>query len=167
MGRGSARRLPFQRWRVRATKRQVAIKKINNVFDHVSDATRILREIKLLRLLKHPGAFGLALGPARGRRGGAPSSAAAIERRFGAHLGGWRRREQAPRPSSRFLRRAAAALRRPGRAQRRLSPPLAPHSTSPAPVAASHQHQRLAESPERHCPPPPRRAPPFHPPPPP
>jgi hypothetical protein len=34
----------------------VAIKKINNVFEHVSDATRILREIKLLRLLKHPGA---------------------------------------------------------------------------------------------------------------
>lgn len=36
---------------------KVAIKKINNVFDHVSDATRILREIKLLRLLRHPGAF--------------------------------------------------------------------------------------------------------------
>lgn len=34
---------------------KVAIKKINNVFDHVSDATRILREIKLLRMLKHPG----------------------------------------------------------------------------------------------------------------
>lgn len=34
---------------------KVAIKKINNVFDHVSDATRILREIKLLRLLRHPG----------------------------------------------------------------------------------------------------------------
>eukprot|EP00884_Botryococcus_braunii_P011525 jgi/Botrbrau1/20373/Bobra.0006s0036.1 len=33
---------------------KVAIKKINNVFDHVSDATRILREIKLLRLLRHP-----------------------------------------------------------------------------------------------------------------
>jgi len=37
----------------------VAIKKINNVFEHVSDATRILREIKLLRLLKHPGALPL------------------------------------------------------------------------------------------------------------
>jgi len=36
---------------------KVAIKKINNVFDHVSDATRILREIKLLRLLRHPGAL--------------------------------------------------------------------------------------------------------------
>lgn len=36
---------------------QVAIKKITNVFEHVSDATRILREIKLLRLLKHPGRF--------------------------------------------------------------------------------------------------------------
>lgn len=35
---------------------KVAIKKIINVFDHVSDSTRILREIKLLRLLKHPGA---------------------------------------------------------------------------------------------------------------
>lgn len=35
---------------------KVAIKKITNVFDHVSDATRILREIKLLRLLRHPGA---------------------------------------------------------------------------------------------------------------
>jgi serine/threonine protein kinase len=34
---------------------KVAIKKIANVFDHVSDATRILREIKLLRLLRHPG----------------------------------------------------------------------------------------------------------------
>lgn len=32
----------------------MAIKKITNVFDHVSDATRILREIKLLRLLRHP-----------------------------------------------------------------------------------------------------------------
>ena len=37
------------------THEKVAIKKINNVFDHVSDATRILREIKLLRLLRHPG----------------------------------------------------------------------------------------------------------------
>jgi mitogen-activated protein kinase 1/3 len=37
------------------TGEKVAIKKINNVFDHVSDATRILREIKLLRILKHPG----------------------------------------------------------------------------------------------------------------
>lgn len=37
------------------TNEKVAIKKINNVFDHVSDATRILREIKLLRLLRHPG----------------------------------------------------------------------------------------------------------------
>ncbi len=37
------------------TGEKVAIKKINNVFDHVSDATRILREIKLLRLLRHPG----------------------------------------------------------------------------------------------------------------
>ncbi|GJY34709.1 coatomer subunit alpha-1 [Tanacetum coccineum] len=32
----------------------VAIKKINDVFEHISDATRILREIKLLWLLKHP-----------------------------------------------------------------------------------------------------------------
>lgn len=39
------------------TGEKVAIKKINNVFDHVSDATRILREIKLLRLLRHPGAL--------------------------------------------------------------------------------------------------------------
>jgi mitogen-activated protein kinase 1/3 len=37
------------------TGERVAIKKITNVFEHVSDATRILREIKLLRLLKHPG----------------------------------------------------------------------------------------------------------------
>mmetsp|Transcript_16295 Transcript_16295/g.35225 ORF Transcript_16295/g.35225 Transcript_16295/m.35225 type:complete len:682 (+) Transcript_16295:136-2181(+) len=36
------------------TGEKVAIKKITNVFEHVSDATRILREIKLLRLLKHP-----------------------------------------------------------------------------------------------------------------
>ncbi|GFR41333.1 hypothetical protein Agub_g2018 [Astrephomene gubernaculifera] len=32
----------------------VAIKKIQNVFDNVADAHRILREITLLRLLKHP-----------------------------------------------------------------------------------------------------------------
>jgi serine/threonine protein kinase len=36
------------------TGEKVAIKRINDVFEHVSDATRILREIKLLRLLKHP-----------------------------------------------------------------------------------------------------------------
>ncbi|KZV46513.1 mitogen-activated protein kinase 9 [Dorcoceras hygrometricum] len=36
------------------TGENVAIKKINDVFEHVSDATRILREIKLLRLLRHP-----------------------------------------------------------------------------------------------------------------
>ena len=38
----------------RLTRAKVAIKKINDVFEHVSDATRILREIKLLRLLQHP-----------------------------------------------------------------------------------------------------------------
>ncbi|OEL37474.1 Mitogen-activated protein kinase 16 [Dichanthelium oligosanthes] len=32
---------------------RVAIKKINGIFKHISDATRILREIKLLRLLHH------------------------------------------------------------------------------------------------------------------
>ncbi|URD98081.1 mitogen-activated protein kinase [Musa troglodytarum] len=36
------------------TGEKVAIKKINDVFEHISDATRILREIKLLRLLRHP-----------------------------------------------------------------------------------------------------------------
>ncbi|KAL4384260.1 hypothetical protein GQ457_15G001170 [Hibiscus cannabinus] len=36
------------------TGEKVAIKKINDVFEHVSDATRILREVKLLRLLRHP-----------------------------------------------------------------------------------------------------------------
>ena len=36
------------------TGEKVAIKKISDVFEHVSDATRILREIKLLRLLRHP-----------------------------------------------------------------------------------------------------------------
>lgn len=36
------------------TGHKVAIKKITNIFEHVSDATRILREIKLLRLLRHP-----------------------------------------------------------------------------------------------------------------
>jgi mitogen-activated protein kinase 1/3 len=35
------------------TGEKVAIKKINDIFEHVSDATRILREIKLLRLLRH------------------------------------------------------------------------------------------------------------------
>jgi serine/threonine protein kinase len=38
-----------------STGEKVAIKKITNVFEHVSDATRILREIMLLRMLKHPG----------------------------------------------------------------------------------------------------------------
>lgn len=33
---------------------KVAIKKIHDIFEHISDATRILREIKLLRLLRHP-----------------------------------------------------------------------------------------------------------------
>ncbi len=36
------------------TGEKVAIKKINDIFEHVSDASRILREIKLLRLLRHP-----------------------------------------------------------------------------------------------------------------
>ncbi|XP_038723494.1 mitogen-activated protein kinase 16-like isoform X2 [Tripterygium wilfordii] len=36
------------------TGEKVAIKKINDIFEHVSDAARILREIKLLRLLRHP-----------------------------------------------------------------------------------------------------------------
>jgi mitogen-activated protein kinase 1/3 len=43
------------------TNQKVAIKKIINVFDHVSDSTRILREIKLLRLLKHPGVWQIEL----------------------------------------------------------------------------------------------------------
>ncbi|GLT62256.1 hypothetical protein SLA2020_349060 [Shorea laevis] len=36
------------------TGEKVAIKKIQDVFEHVSDAIRILREVKLLRLLRHP-----------------------------------------------------------------------------------------------------------------
>ena len=40
--------------RDRHTGETVAIKKIDQLFEHVSDATRILREVKLLRLLKHP-----------------------------------------------------------------------------------------------------------------
>ncbi|KAK9268910.1 hypothetical protein L1049_000675 [Liquidambar formosana] len=36
------------------TGEKVAIKKIHDVFEHISDATRILREIKLLRILRHP-----------------------------------------------------------------------------------------------------------------
>ncbi|KAM7262667.1 hypothetical protein ACFE04_000350 [Oxalis oulophora] len=36
------------------TGEKVAIKKIHDIFDHLSDAARILREIKLLRLLRHP-----------------------------------------------------------------------------------------------------------------
>uniref|UniRef100_A0A0D3CQQ4 mitogen-activated protein kinase n=1 Tax=Brassica oleracea var. oleracea TaxID=109376 RepID=A0A0D3CQQ4_BRAOL len=36
------------------TGEKVAIKKINNVFEHISDALRMLREVKLLRLLRHP-----------------------------------------------------------------------------------------------------------------
>ncbi|XP_058182223.1 mitogen-activated protein kinase 15-like isoform X12 [Rhododendron vialii] len=40
-------------------REKVAIKKISDVFRHVSDATRILREIKLLRLLHHPDIVGI------------------------------------------------------------------------------------------------------------
>ncbi|CAM8990406.1 unnamed protein product [Rhodiola kirilowii] len=36
------------------TGEKVAIKKIQDIFEHISDAIRILREIKLLRLLRHP-----------------------------------------------------------------------------------------------------------------
>ncbi|KAJ1688345.1 hypothetical protein LUZ63_019735 [Rhynchospora breviuscula] len=36
------------------TGEKVAIKKIRDIFEHTSDAARILREIKLLRMLKHP-----------------------------------------------------------------------------------------------------------------
>ena len=36
------------------TDKKVAVKKITDIFEHVSDATRILREVKLLRALKHP-----------------------------------------------------------------------------------------------------------------
>ncbi|KAJ7960678.1 Mitogen-activated protein kinase [Quillaja saponaria] len=36
------------------TNEKVAIKKIHDIFEHISDAARILREIKLLRLLRHP-----------------------------------------------------------------------------------------------------------------
>lgn len=36
------------------TGEKVAIKKITDIFEHISDAIRILREIKLLRLLCHP-----------------------------------------------------------------------------------------------------------------
>ncbi|XP_022717389.1 mitogen-activated protein kinase 19-like isoform X2 [Durio zibethinus] len=36
------------------TGEKVAIKKIQDVFEHTSDAIRILREVKLLRLLRHP-----------------------------------------------------------------------------------------------------------------
>ncbi|KAG2390893.1 Mitogen-activated protein [Vigna angularis] len=36
------------------TGEKVAIKKIHDIFEHVSDTARILREIKLLRLLRHP-----------------------------------------------------------------------------------------------------------------
>ncbi|KAI4333451.1 hypothetical protein L6164_018262 [Bauhinia variegata] len=36
------------------TGEKVAIKKIHEVFEHISDAIRILREVKLLRLLRHP-----------------------------------------------------------------------------------------------------------------
>ncbi|KAK7300141.1 hypothetical protein RJT34_10976 [Clitoria ternatea] len=36
------------------TGEKVAIKKIHDIFEHISDSARILREIKLLRLLRHP-----------------------------------------------------------------------------------------------------------------
>lgn len=36
------------------TGEKVAVKKVHGIFEHISDAARILREIKLLRLLRHP-----------------------------------------------------------------------------------------------------------------
>ncbi|PSR95278.1 Mitogen-activated protein kinase [Actinidia chinensis var. chinensis] len=36
------------------TGEKVAIKKITDIFEHISNAIRILREVKLLRLLRHP-----------------------------------------------------------------------------------------------------------------
>ena len=36
------------------TREKVAIKRIHDIFYHASDAIRILREVKLLRLLRHP-----------------------------------------------------------------------------------------------------------------
>lgn len=36
------------------TGEKVAIKKVHNIFEHNSDGIRVLREIKLLRLLRHP-----------------------------------------------------------------------------------------------------------------
>ncbi|GAA0156914.1 non-receptor serine/threonine protein kinase [Lithospermum erythrorhizon] len=36
------------------TGEKVAIKKVTDIFEHISDAIRILREVKLLRLLRHP-----------------------------------------------------------------------------------------------------------------
>lgn len=41
------------------TGEKVAIKRIQDVFENVADATRILREIMLLRLLKHPDVVGI------------------------------------------------------------------------------------------------------------
>ncbi|KAF6992023.1 hypothetical protein CFC21_009062 [Triticum aestivum] len=38
----------------RQTGDRVAIKKVSNIFEHITDAARMLREIKLLRLLRHP-----------------------------------------------------------------------------------------------------------------
>jgi serine/threonine protein kinase len=40
--------------RDRETGKRVAIKKVKNAFEHASDATRVLREVALLRHLKHP-----------------------------------------------------------------------------------------------------------------
>lgn len=36
------------------TGEKVAIKRISNIFEHLSNATQVLREVKLLRLLRHP-----------------------------------------------------------------------------------------------------------------
>jgi len=36
------------------TQKKVAIKKLNNIFEDTIDCKRILREITLLRKLKHP-----------------------------------------------------------------------------------------------------------------
>ena len=43
----------------KSTGRKVAIKRLNGIFDDEIDCKRILREITILRLLKHPNLVGI------------------------------------------------------------------------------------------------------------
>ncbi len=100
------------------TGEKVAIKKINNVFDHVSDATRILREIKLLRLLRHPGERGRATGGCNPRAAG-PSCAPC--RGKDAYFSGCRQRTDRALCVTQISWRSSTSCSRPARGSSKTS----------------------------------------------